>query len=125
MGYGIGADHLGGALNVHPPQPRGTCEQRIGADAEAGGNRPAQVLAFGRDHIERSGGAEVHHDTWAAIALKGGDRIDQPVGAQFGWIVDQHRHARLDTRLNKQGSNENTFRRLGAMCSPLAARRKR
>ncbi len=99
---GVGADDLGGALDVHAAQPRGAREERIGADAQARRNGAAQVLALGRDHVEGGRRAEVHHDARAAVALEGGDGVHQPVRAQLGGVVHQHRHSGLDARLHKQ-----------------------
>ena len=75
VGDGIGADDLGGALDIHAAQAGGARKQRIGAEAEAGCDGAAQVLALGGDHVERGRGAEVHHDARAAIALEGGDGV--------------------------------------------------
>ena len=42
---GVGADDLGGALDVDAAEPRGAVEERIGAEAEAGRDGAAQILA--------------------------------------------------------------------------------
>ena len=38
---------------------------------------------------------------WAAIPGEGGDVVDQAVGAELSWIVDQDRHARADAGLDE------------------------
>jgi hypothetical protein len=43
---GVGADDLGGALDVDAAEARGAGEERIGADAEAGRDGAAEVLAL-------------------------------------------------------------------------------
>ena len=47
MCNGVGTNHFGRALDVYAAQPRCAREERIGAEAEAGSDGAAQVLAFG------------------------------------------------------------------------------
>ena len=70
MRDGVGADHLGRALDVDAAQPRGARKQRIGADAEARRDGAAQVLAALRDHFKLGRRAEVDHDARTAVALE-------------------------------------------------------
>ena len=87
MGDGVGADDLGRALDVHPPEAGRMREERIGADAQARSDGASEVLALGGDDVEGGRRAEVHHDAWTAVTLEGGNRVYQPVRAQIRWIL--------------------------------------
>jgi len=78
------------------------CEERIGADAEAGGDGAAEVFAARGYDFKAGGGAEVDHDAGAAVALVGGDGVGEAIGAQFRGIVDQDGHAGFDAGFNEE-----------------------
>ncbi len=103
VGDGVGADDFGGALDVHAAEAGGAGEQGVGADAEAGGDGAAEVFAACGDDVEGGRGAEVDHDARAAVALEGGDGIDEAISAQFGGIVDEDGHAGLDAGFDEEG----------------------
>ena len=73
----------------------GPLDQRGQRDLEAGRDRAAEVFALGRDGVEVDPGAEVDDDAGAAEALVGGDRVDEPVGADLERVVDPDRHPGL------------------------------
>ena len=56
------ADHAAGLDELDPAQRRGPAEQGVEADLDAGHDGAAEVLALGRDGVERGGGAEVDDD---------------------------------------------------------------
>ena len=89
MADGIGADDLGGALDVDAAQTGSPREQRLRAQSQTWSDRAAQVFAFFRDHLELRRRAEVDHDARTAVALNGSDAVREAVGAELGRIVDQ------------------------------------
>ena len=103
MAHGVGPDDLGGALDVYAAETRGAVEERIGAEAEAGSDGAAHILAAPRDHFKLGGGAEVDHDARAAESLVRSDGVSETVCAEFGGIVDEHGHAGLDAGLDEHG----------------------
>ena len=59
-----------------------------------GREHAADVLALGRDDVEVGRRAEVDDDHGRAVALLGGDGVDDPVGADLARIVVADRDAR-------------------------------
>ena len=53
--------------------------QRLKAEVDAGRDNPADIGAIFGDHIKGGGGAEIHHDQVAAVALKGACGIHKAV----------------------------------------------
>jgi len=88
VGDGVGADDLGGALDVDAAEAGGAGEEGFGADAQAGGDGAAEVFAFGGDDVEVGGGSEVYDDSGATVAHECGDGVDEAVCSQFGRVVD-------------------------------------
>ena len=76
--------------------------QRVDRDLDARGDDAAEVLALGRDDVVVDGGAEVDRDARAAEPVVGGDRVDQPVGAELARVVDADRHAGPQARADGQ-----------------------
>src|SRR5882724_9991577 len=87
------ADDAIGLADVDARQARGALEQRFRADAEAGGDDAAEILAIFGDRVEGGGGAEIHHDTWSAVLLECGDAVHNAVGADLGRVLVFHRHS--------------------------------
>ena len=73
-------------------------------DLEPGRDRAAEVLALGGDGVEVDPGAEVDDDAGAADPVVGGDRVDEPVGADFERVVDPDRHPGLDPGPDRQAA---------------------
>ena len=99
--------------------PRAALGQRRQRDLDPGRDRAAEVLAVGRDGVEVDPGAEVDHDAGAAEPLVGGDRVDEPVGADLVRVVDPDRHPGLHPGADAAGSG----RRSSARPSPRTGRR--
>ena len=61
---------------------------------------PPTYCPLRADHVEGRRGAEVDDDRRTAVQRGGGERVDDPVGADLARVVHQHRyagpHARLD-----------------------------
>ena len=55
---------------------------------DAGGDGATQIRAVAVHHVERGRGAEIDHDQRAAVTLVPGEGVEQPVGADFGRVVD-------------------------------------
>ena len=77
-------------------------DQRGQRDLEPRRDRPAEVLALGRDRVEVDAGAEVDDDAGPAEALIGGDGVDETVGADLERIVDPDRHPGLDPGTDRE-----------------------
>ena len=77
------ADRRLGLGEVDPGDPRAALGERGQRDLDPGRDRAAEVLAVGGDGVEVDPGAEVDDDAGAADALVGGDRVDEPVGADL------------------------------------------
>src|SRR5262249_19191579 len=92
-GHGVATNDRARPNQIDPRQLGGGMEQGIGADADAGGDRPAEVLALGGDDVESRGRAEVHHQTAAAVALVGSNGVDDAIGADLTRVVVKNRHA--------------------------------
>ena len=73
-------------------------------DLEAGADRAAEVFAVGGDDVDVDAGTEVDDDAGPSEALVGGDRVDEPVGADLERIVDPDRHPGLQPRARSSGS---------------------
>ena len=78
--------------------------QRLHRDLDPGPDHAAQVLALGGDRVEGDRGAEVHDRARPAEPLVGGDRVDEPVGAELVRVVDPDRHPGLDARADDQAA---------------------
>ncbi len=76
--------------------------KRLRAQPKTRCDGAAQVFAAFRNYFELRRRAEIHHDARSAVALDGGDAVCEPIGAKFRRIVDQHRHAGLDARLDEE-----------------------
>jgi hypothetical protein len=55
------------------------------------------------DGVEGGRRAEVDDDARGAVQVHGGQRVDDPVGADLLRVVHQHRHPGLDPRLDDEG----------------------
>ena len=75
----------------------------LGGDLDARGDGPAQVLALGRDGVERRRRAEIEDDDRAAVFLEGGDRGRDPVGPDLEGVLVEDGHARLEARADDAG----------------------
>src|ERR1700678_1711841 len=102
MADGVGADDLGGPFDVDAAQAGGAGKQRIGTQAEAGGDDAAEILPAGGNDLKFRRRAEVDDDRRAPVFLEGGDGVAQPVCPQLSGVVDQNRHAGLDAWLDEQ-----------------------
>ena len=83
-------------------QLRGAGEQRLGRDADAGRDRPAQVVAVRRNRVEGGGRAEVDDAGRPAVKMFDRRGVGHPVGADGLRIVDADAHAGFDARANHQ-----------------------
>ena len=99
---------------LDPADPRAALGQRRERDLDPGRDRAAEVLAVGRDRVEVDPGAEVDDDAGAADPLVGGDRVDQPVGAD---LVAGCRSGSA-SRSSPRGRSSGTARRSSAPPSP-------
>ena len=78
----------GGRRDVDARQVRRRMVQRVERQVDAGRNGAADIGAVMRHHIQRRRRAEIDDDQLAAIAVEGGDGVDQPVRADLGRVVD-------------------------------------
>ena len=67
-----------------------------------GPDHAAEVLARAGDDVEVGRGAEVDRHAGALHLRVGGDRVDEPVGAELVRVVDQDRHPGLHARADQQ-----------------------
>ena len=117
------ADRRRGLGEVDPRDARAALGERRERDLDAGRDRAAEVLAVGRDGVEVDPGAEVDHHAAAADPVVGGDRVDEPVGADLVRVVDPDRHPGLGARGDEQaGRVEVALARAPRTRSPAAAR---
>src|SRR5207248_7808294 len=96
---GVLADHPGWPDQLHLAQLGRAGGQRVDGDLDAGGERAAQVLAAGGDHVEVRRGTEVHDDRRAAVQGVRGERVRDPVGADLLRVVDRELYPGPDARL--------------------------
>jgi hypothetical protein len=82
---------VAGLHQLHATQRRRPGEQRVEADV------------FGRDGLERGGGAEVHHHYRAAEEIEGGDGVGDAVGAHLLGVVVEDGQPGADARLHDHG----------------------
>ena len=68
-GNGVAADHVLGAADGDARQQRGGLVQRLGRQIGARRDHAAVIVAVLRDDVESGGGAEIHHDQRALVAL--------------------------------------------------------
>ena len=57
--------------------------QCLDGKVDAGVDHAAQIVAGLVHHVERGGGAEIHHDQRPAETPVAGERIEQAVGTHF------------------------------------------
>jgi hypothetical protein len=93
-------------------------EEGVGADGEAGGEHPPEVLALGRDDVEVGRGPEVDDDDPALGLVVARDGVGDAVGADLARVLDEDRHAGPDPgphdeRLAPEGSPHELQHRLG------------
>ena len=94
-----GLQRLHRVLPHHRPRPDqldlaqlgGARGQRVDGDLDAGGQRPAQELALGRDDVQVGRGAEVDHDRGPAEKGVRGQGVDDAVRTDLPRVVGQHR----------------------------------
>ena len=69
--------------------------ERVERDADARADDAAEVLARRGDDVVGHRRAEVDRDAGPAELCVGGDRVDDPVGAELVRVVDPDRHPGL------------------------------
>src|SRR6185312_10320941 len=99
---GGGADDFGGLLDLYAGKAGGAVEQRVGGDAEAWCDGPAEKLAFAGDDVESGCGAHVDDNSRSAHHVECGDAVDDAVGPDFAGVVGEDRQAGFDARLDEQ-----------------------
>ena len=102
MPDGVGADHFGRRLDVDAAQPRRAGKQRIGAEAKAGRDRAAHILAFAPRSLQTSSPCRnPPRCTARRIARMRRSQSARLSAPSSVGIVDQHRHSGLDARLDE------------------------
>ena len=101
---GVAADHARRPRDLDARELRGVRAQSASGEMPMpGAMTPPDVLALARvDAVEGGRGAEVDHDHRARVALVGGDRVDDAVGADLARVVVEDRHAGLDPGPDEQ-----------------------
>ena len=97
------ADHRARLDELDLEQPGGPGGQRIDRDLDAGGQRAAEELTPGRDHVEVGRGAEVDDHRRPAVERVGGQGVDDAVGADLARVVGQQRDAGAYARTDDDG----------------------
>ena len=90
------ADHARRLDVVDLDEARRAREERLHRGLDPGREHAADVLARRRDDVEVRRRAEVDDDHRRAVALLGGDRVDDPVGPDLARVVVADRDPRLD-----------------------------
>ena len=101
-GHGVAADHLLGAVDGDARQQGRGLVQRL--DGQIGARRDhaaVEIAVLGHD-VEIGGGAEIHHDHRALVALMRRHRVAQPVGAHRFGPVDIGLDAQVQRRIAHQ-----------------------
>ena len=98
----VGADDFRWALDVDAAQPCRPIEERIGAQAKAGCDCAAEILAASGDDLKLCCGAEIDHDAWAAILLICGNAVGVRSAPSSLGVVDEQRHSGLDAGLDEE-----------------------
>ena len=96
-------DRAHGPHQVDPRQPGGALRERLDRDAQAGGDRSAEVGAVGGDGVEGRRGAEVDDDQGAAVPGEAADRVGDPVRAHLVRIVVANGDPGVRTRPEDEG----------------------
>ncbi len=94
------ADHVAWLDKLDTAQRRGMFEERLHADRDPGRDGAAEVLARGRDGVERRGRAHVHDDGRPAVQVDGTDRVGNTVRSDVLRVVVEDRHPGADPRLD-------------------------
>ena len=76
-------------------------EQRLCGDADAGGDRPAQVIPSG-DGVEGGAGAEIHHAGRPAVQVLDRSCIHDTICADRSRVFIADAHPGLHTRVHHQ-----------------------
>ena len=101
-GHGRFADDAGRLADFDPGQLGRFEIEGLGRNQDARGDRPAQVLALGRNRVERRGRAEIDDDARSAVFFVGGDGGRDPVRPDFGRSVVEDGHARAQARADDE-----------------------
>src|SRR3990172_1304020 len=86
---GVAADRRARTAELHPVESGRPLEQRLAADAEAGGDGAAQVVAVLADGVEDGGRPQIDDDEGRPVLLDRGHGVGHAVGPNLaGTIVE-------------------------------------